>query len=232
MCSNISGEKEMEKIIALIPSYNEARAIGGIAGQLKSMGLSVCVIDDGSADDTSGIARQAGAFVIRHEKNRGKGASLIDGFGYAVKEGFSAALVLDGDGQHLVDDAGRFFKKMEETGADIVIGNRMSDTSIMPASRKLTNKFMSYLISKICGHDIPDTQCGFRLIRSRVLEGVHLKSSNYEIESELLLKAARKGFKIESVPVKTVYENEKSRINPFVDTVRFIIFLIKTMAGR
>jgi len=91
---------------------------------------------------------------------------------------------------------------------------------------------MSYLISRMCGHDIPDTQCGFRLIKRAVLESVKLSSANYEIESELLLKAAKKGFKIESVPVKTIYENESSRINPFVDTIRFIIFLIRTMAGR
>jgi len=222
----------MEKISVLIPSYNEAKAIGGIIRELKAKGLSVCVIDDGSTDDTSAIAKEAGAFVIRHEKNKGKGASLIDGFAYVLKEGFAAALVMDGDGQHCICDIDNFFMKMESTVADIVIGNRMSDTSLMPIARKLTNKFMSYLISKMCGHAIPDTQCGFRLIRRNVLEGVKLNSANYEIESELLLKAARKGFKIESVPVKTIYENEKSRINPFVDTIRFIVFLIKTMAGR
>ena len=121
---------------------------------------------------------------------------------------------------------------MDETCAYIVIGNRMSDTAIMPIARKLTNKFMSYLISRMCGHDIPDTQCGFRLIKRRVLESVSLNSSNYEIESELLLKAAKNGFKIESVPVKTIYEDEESRINPFVDTIRFIAFLVRTMVGR
>lgn len=220
----------MEKISVLIPSYNEAKAIGGITRELRTKGLSVCVIDDGSADETSSIAKSAGAFVIRHEKNKGKGASLIDGFAYALKEGFAAALVMDGDGQHVVSDVDNFFKKMDETGADIVIGNRMSDTAIMPIARKLTNKFMSYLISRMCGHDIPDTQCGFRLIKRRVLESVSLNSSNYEIESELLLKAAKNGFKIESV--KTIYEDEESRINPFVDTIRFIAFLVRTMVGR
>ena len=222
----------MEKISVLIPSYNEAKAIGGIIRELRAKDLSVCVIDDGSTDNTSSIARDAGAFVIRHEKNKGKGASLIDGFAYVLKEGFSAVLVMDGDGQHCICDIYNFFNKMESTGTDIVIGNRMSDTSLMPVARKLTNKFMSCLISKLCGHGIPDTQCGFRLIKRSVLESVKLNSSNYEIESELLLKAAKKGFKIESVPVKTIYEDEKSRINPFVDTMRFIVFLIKTMAGR
>ena len=222
----------MEKIGVLIPSYDESKAIGTVVAELKAKGLSVCVIDDGSTDDTSAIAHNAGAFVIRHEKNKGKGASLIDGFAYALKEGFTAVLVMDGDGQHGVGDVDKFFKKMDQAGADIVIGNRMSDASLMPIARRLTNSFMSYLISRMCGHNIPDTQCGFRMIKRNVLENVKLNSLNYEIESELLLKAAKKGFKIESVPVRTIYEDEKSNINPFVDTMRFIGFLLRTMVGR
>ncbi|MDP3791375.1 MAG: glycosyltransferase family 2 protein [Candidatus Omnitrophota bacterium] len=222
----------MEKISVLIPSYNEAKTIGGIIKDLKAKNLSVCVIDDGSIDETAAIAAREGATVLKHDKNKGKGASLIDGFRHALKEGFSAVLVMDGDGQHKTSDVDNFFRKMDETGADIVIGNRMFNVSSMPITRRLTNIFMSFLISKMCGHDIPDTQCGFKLIKRRVLEGLKLESSNYEIESELLFKAARKGFKIESVPVETVYENEQSKINPVVDTVRFITLLIKTMAGR
>lgn len=218
----------MDNPIILIPSYNEIRTIGGIVRELKAKSLSVCVVDDGSSDGTFEEAQDAGAFVIRHDKNQGKGASLRDGFEHALKGAFTAVLIMDADGQHLVSDVDNFFKKMDMSGADIVIGNRMSDTSLMPVSRKLTNKFMSYLISKICQRRIPDTQCGFKLIKRNVLENIKLDSSNYEIESELLLKAAKKGFKIESVPVKTVYEDEKSSINPFTDTLRFIAFLIKT----
>jgi hypothetical protein len=139
---------------------------------------------------------------------------------------------MDGDGQHHAGDVDNFLKKMDETNADIVIGNRMSDTSSMPLTRHLTNRIMSFFISKICGHRIPDTQCGFRLIKRSVLENIRFKSSNFEIESELLLKAAKKGFRIESVPIKTIYADEESRINPVIDTVRFIAFLIKTMVQR
>jgi len=222
----------MEKTIVLIPSYNESSAIGAIIRELKAKNLSVCVIDDGSIDDTAAIAKASGASVVKHENNMGKGASLIDGFAYVLRGDFTAALVMDGDGQHCVSDVDNFFNKMDSTGSDIVIGNRMSDTALMPIARRLTNKFMSCLISMMCGHDIPDTQCGFKLIKRNVLERVNLSASNYEIESELLLKAAKNGFKIESVPVKTIYQNEKSRINPFVDTIRFIVFLMKTMVGR
>jgi glycosyltransferase involved in cell wall biosynthesis len=222
----------MGRASVLIPSYNEARAIGGITRELMSRGFSVCVVDDGSTDGTSAIASGAGAFVIRHEKNMGKGAALIDGFAHLVKSGASEVLVMDGDGQHCICDIDNFFKKMDSTGADIVVGDRMSDTTPMPVSRKLTNRFMSYVISRMCGHDIPDTQCGFRLIKSGVLKTVKLTSFNYEIESELLFKAAKMRFRIESVPVKTIYKDEKSSINPVFDTLRFIGFLIRTAVGR
>lgn len=219
----------MIKTCVLIPSYNEAKTVGGIIRELLDKGLSSCVIDDGSTDDTASIAKSSGAIVLRHDKNMGKGASLREGFKYVLKEGFAAALIMDGDGQHETSDIDNFFKKMEDTDADIVIGNRMSDTSSMPLVRNITNKFMSCVISKLCGRKIPDTQCGFKLIKRNVLEDINLESSNYEIESEILIKAAKKGFKIYSVPIKTVYKGEMSKINPIIDTIRFLLLLIKTV---
>lgn len=219
----------MIKTCVLIPSYNEAKTVGGIIRELLDKGLSPCVIDDGSTDDTASISKSNGAIVLRRDKNMGKGASLREGFKYVLKEDFAAALIMDGDGQHETSDIDNFFKKMEDTDADIVIGNRMSDTSSMPLVRNITNKFMSYVISKLCGHKIPDTQCGFKLIKRKIMEDINLESSNYEIESEILIKAAKKGFKIYSVPIKTVYKGEKSKINPIIDTIRFLALLIKTV---
>jgi glycosyltransferase involved in cell wall biosynthesis len=213
------------KSCALIPSYNEARTIGVITKELKSRGLTVYVVDDGSTDETAGIAALQGAVMITHDKNKGKGASLIEGFDRILKENFDAVLIMDGDGQHATVDVDNFFKKMAETGADIVIGNRM------PIARKITNRIMSRVISKMCGQSIPDTQCGFKLVKRNVLENIKFEFSNFEIESEILIKAARKGFKIESVPVKTVYRDETSKIKPIFDTIRFLSFLIK-MAGK
>lgn len=221
----------MEKICVLIPSYNEAKTIGGLIRNLKSRFKNIYVVDDGSRDNTASVAISEGAAVVVHEKNKGKGASLREGFKHIIKRGFNTVLIMDGDGQHDASDIDNFIKKMDESGADIIVGNRMLDTSSMPLMRIATNRFMSFIISRICGQRVPDTQCGFRLIKSDVLHKIDLKSSNYEIESEILLKAARNGFKIESVPIKTVYNNELSRINPFVDTIRFLSFLVKT-AGR
>ncbi|MDD5423444.1 MAG: glycosyltransferase family 2 protein [Candidatus Omnitrophica bacterium] len=211
----------------LIPSYNEARSIGGIVRELKAKGVTVFVVDDGSTDDTASIAGAQGAVVVKHDVNKGKGASLQEGFKHILKKDFDAVLVMDGDGQHRVSDVDVFLNKMEETGADVIIGNRMMDISAMPLIRIYTNRFMSNLISMICGQMIPDSQCGFRLIKRGVLEKIRLTSSNYEIESELIIEAAKKGFKVGSAPIMTVYENEKSRINPLVDTFRFVFFLVK-----
>lgn len=215
----------------LIPSYNEAGTIGAITKELKGRGLTVYVVDDGSTDKTAGIAAGQGAVVIARSKNKGKGASLIEGFDRILKEDFDAVLIMDGDGQHATGDVDNFFEKMAETGADIVIGNRMLNTASMPVTRKITNRIMSRIISKMCGEDIPDTQCGFKLIKRSVLESIKFEFPNFEIESEIILKAARKGFKIESVPVRTVYRNETSKIKPIFDTIRFLSFLIK-MAGK
>lgn len=215
------------KFCILIPAYNEAKAIGVIVKILCERRLPVYVVDDGSVDDTATIAKRQGAIVVSHHSNEGKGASIIDGAKHILSGDFDAVLIMDGDGQHSVDDVEKFFSKMEETGADIVIGNRMLDTSSMPYVRIKTNQFMSGLISMIAGQAVADTQCGFRLIKKEVLEKVKLESRRFDIETELIIKAARLGFRIESVPIKTVYGGEVSRINPVIDTLRFIALMIK-----
>jgi len=217
----------MKNLCVLIPSYNEARTIGGIVRRLKEKGLTVYVVDDGSADETAGIAEKEGAVVVKHKVNRGKGASIQEGLRHIAKRAFDAVMIMDADGQHKVEDIDNFIRKAGESGADMVVGNRMSDVSSMPPVRIHTNRFMSNLISKMSGQYVPDTQCGFRYIKRPVLEKIELGSSNFEIESEMIIKTARAGFSIDSVPIETVYEDEKSRINPIIDTARFIIFVIK-----
>ena len=217
----------MKDLCILIPSYNEGKTIGGIVEDVIKRGFRAVIIDDGSTDNTAQAAESAGGIVLKHPSNRGKGASIRQGFDYVLKEGLGSALIMDGDGQHETSDINKFITKADAGEADIIIGNRMLDTSSMPAIRKITNKFMSYMISRLCRQNIPDSQCGFRLIKRRVLETVELESSNYEIESELLIKAARKGYRIGSVPIKTVYSGEVSYINPVVDTMRFFALIFR-----
>jgi glycosyltransferase involved in cell wall biosynthesis len=215
------------KICAVIPSFNEERHIAEVVSGLKKHGIEALVIDDGSGDETFSLAKKAGAQLIKHGENMGKGYSVREGFSYCLKNGFDAAVTLDGDGQHRPEEIPKFVKAYESTKADIIIGNRMSDTKNMPPVRKLTNHLMSRIISRICGQYIPDTQCGYRFFTKKILESVKLESENYDAETEILIKASLMGFRIESVAVETIYSNQTSQINPVLDTIRFIKLLIK-----
>ncbi len=214
------------KACVLIPTYNEAKTIGKLITAIESEGFDVLVVDDGSKDDTASIARNAGAVVIEHKINRGKGASLKAGFAYVLENGYDIALIMDGDGQHNPKDIKRFIKASQSTGADLIIGNRMQDTKSMPPIRWLTNKWMSGFISKLCGQHIPDSQCGFRLIKRRVIERIKLVSSKYDTESEILIRAGKKNFKLSSIPIKSIYNGEASDIHPIKDALRFIRLVI------
>ena len=222
----------MNKICVLIPSYNEAGTIAKIIREVRAQGLDAYVVDDGSSDGTGTIAEAEGAVVLRHEKNIGKGAALIDGFKHILGTDCDAVIIMDADNQHEASGIPDFINAMKTADADIVIGNRMLDSGAMPYVRRQTNRFMSYLISRMCGQAIPDTQCGYKLLKRRVLEDVRLEHSNFEIESELLIKAARRGFKISSVPIRAIYQDEKSKINPVLDTLRFIAFMIRMSFER
>ena len=214
------------KYCILIPAYNESGAIGRLVSRLKGEGREVVVIDDGSRDDTANIARDSGAFVLSRPVNKGKGAALKDGFQYAVSRDYDAVIIMDGDGQHDPTDIDRMVEAADSTGADLVMGNRMEDTTSMPWLRKLTNRVLSGYISGVCGQPIPDTQCGFRLIKSRLLREINLISSKYETESEIIIRAAQRKFKIDSIPVKTIYGAEQSAIHPVKDALRSIRLIL------
>ena len=217
------------KTCVLIPTYNESHKIARILQEIKKQNLEVVIIDDGSSDNTAQIAKNNGAIVLRNETNQGKGASLSRGFNYSLESGYDAVITMDGDGQHLPEDIPYFMRLAKYSDSGIVIGNRMQKTKNMPLERIITNKFMSWLISLIAKQTIPDSQCGFRLIKRGVLEKVRLSTTKYETESEILIRGSRLGFKIESVPIKAIYMGEKSSINPLVDTVRFIKFILKEL---
>ncbi|MCX5714711.1 MAG: glycosyltransferase family 2 protein [Candidatus Omnitrophica bacterium] len=211
----------------MIPAYNEANEIGRVVGEVRKQGFPVIVVDDGSSDATSDIAKGQGAEVLRNERNQGKGVSLSRGFNYALAKGYDTVIIMDGDGQHDPLDISSFLWAQENLNCGIIIGNRMLQAQSMPRVRYLTNRFMSWLISSLVGQKIPDTQCGFRLIKKEVLEKISLKTHNFEIESEMIIGAAHLGFCIGSIPIKTLYRNEKSQINPFIDTLRFIHFIFR-----
>lgn len=214
-------------VAVLIPAYLEAEHIADVVARTKQHVSTVLVIDDGSTDATAQIAREQGAEVIVHAKNSGKGAAIKTGFRALLERGFNYVLLLDGDGQHLPEEITRFLTAAQETRAPFIVGNRMGDTAKMPTARRWTNHFMSWQISLICRQPIPDTQCGFRMIRRDIIPSLFCPSNAYDYETEMLIVASREGNKVISVPVSTVYATEKSKIRPVRDGYRFIKLILR-----
>jgi glycosyltransferase involved in cell wall biosynthesis len=217
------------KICILIPAHNEARTIADVVKAVRAKGFDVVVVDDGSADNSSRLAKEAGATVLVNFKNQGKGFSLQRGFDYIISRDYDALITMDADGQHAIEDLDGFVDLFDSKRPDIICGNRMQDHKDMPWVRLVTNKIMSGLISLVCRQKIYDSQCGYRLIRAEVLRNVQLSSSAFEIESEVLIKSSKKHYRIASVAVKTIYGAEVSKINPFFDTARFIVYIVREM---
>lgn len=210
-------------VAALIPAYFEARRIADVARRTCAQLDQVLVVDDGSTDGTEAEAKKTAAQVIRHAQNQGKGAAIKTGLRELTgREGIQYVLVLDGDGQHLPEEIPAFLAEANRSGAEMIVGNRMSDTRTMPWVRRLTNRTMSTMISGLVGQSVPDTQCGFRMF-SRALAVAFLESasSKFDFETEMLAMTGRRGCRIAAAPISTIYGDEKSKIHPVRDTVRF-----------
>ena len=216
----------------VIPAYQAAKSIGELVRRIKSQGLAVVVVDDGSHDETASIAASGGALVISHLRNEGKGRALRTGFEHVVREHYDGVITMDSDGQHDPAEIPELIRAGEVQHAGIVLGNRMANGSSMPTARRRTNTLMSTIVSVIARQRIPDSQCGFRLIRKEVLEDLPLRSRRYEIETELLLKAAARRWKIISVPIRSIYDNHPSHIQPVREGLRFVAIILHYLIRR
>lgn len=217
------------KTCVLIPAYREEAHIAPVVREARDYCPDVVVIDDGSPDDTANIAVQAGAVVLEHVHNQGKGAALQTGFDYARQHGYDLAITLDADGQHAPADILAFRQAYERTRSPVIVGNRMGDVADMPWIRRLVNRFMSYLLSSAMGQYVPDTQCGYRLYhRSAFPDRLYDPHSHrFAAESEILLRVSLQGRKIGAVPIQTIYGDEKSKVRPLADTLRFLFMLLR-----
>ncbi len=206
---------------AVIPCLNESKAIGRLVHGVRAHVPRVIVIDDGSCDDTGAQAAAAGAEVIRQETTQGKGAALCAGWRAVRQRGLRWALCMDGDGQHAASDIPLFLQCAERTGAAMVVGNRMAHAREMPWLRRRVNSWMSRRLSRLTGRTLPDTQNGFRLMNLDFWEPRTTAATHFEIESEVLISYLLQGLRIEFVPVAVIYGPERSKIDPWRDTVRW-----------
>lgn len=216
---------------AVIPCLNEADTIGELVAEVRQWLPHVVVIDDGSTDDTAARAQAAGAEVIRHAAPQGKGAALVDGWNHTRGLGLAWAICLDGDGQHAPADIPQFLSAAEHTSAPLIVGNRMGQAAAMPWLRRKVNRWMSRRLSTLTGRELPDSQCGFRLLRIDAWSQLPLETRHFEIESELLVAFARAGLPIEFVPVQVIYGRERSKIHPWRDTLRWFRWWRRTRSS-
>lgn len=217
----------MENACALIAAYDEGRHVAQVVTATRSHVPDVFVVDDGSSDRTADEARAAGATVISHDRNLGKGQAVRTGLTHVMALPFTHVVLLDGDMQHdpaeiprLLDAAAR--------GADLVLGERGFDRVAMPAARYYSNVIGSRILSWFVGADVSDSQSGFRVVRLDVLRRVSLTARGYEIETEMLIKLMRAGACLECIPVQRLhYAGVRSHIRPFRDTFRTCMLAMK-----
>lgn len=214
-------------VAAVIPARDAQSTVADVVRRLRDVlpDAAILVVDDGSADETGAMARAAGAEVLRHEVNRGKGAALQTGFDEAVRRGADRVLTLDADGQHDPALAPELLRALDRW--DVVIGSRDGDRTGMPWIRRATNSVMTRIVSGLARHRIADTQSGYRAVRADVLRSVRPRSSRFEYESEFLIEAGRKGFTFGAVAIPTLYNAPGSHIDPFRDTIRFFRLVLR-----
>ena len=218
--------------MALIPAYNEERKVGEVVAGCKPLVDFVVVVDDGSADCTAQKAELAGAVVLSQPRNMGKGMALMRGFQYAQEQGIDYIITLDADGQHPPKHIPQFIAQLNK-GYGVVVGSRMADLSKMPIERRFSNLLTSFVISLVAGQYIADSQNGYRGIATEVVRGLSFTRRGFEMEAELLFKAVRRGFRIGSTPIDTVYTGEEqSKINVPKDTARFLLYFVSEVFDR
>jgi glycosyltransferase involved in cell wall biosynthesis len=207
-------------IAVLIPAYNASRSLRGVIEGIKGYGLDIVVIDDGSTDTTTEIARDAGVQALRHRFNRGKGVALRTGFRFLLHQGYGAIITIDADGQHDPSFIPHFIQAYEERKGDIIIGSRASEFAAMSWLRRFWNQLGVKAISKLTGTPLTDTQSGYRLIKKEVLRGLPLRATGYEGELELLIKGCKRGHRVAEIPIATRYADGRpsSHFRPVRDT--------------
>jgi len=204
------------KRIAAIPCFNEENFIGDIVTRAKIYADKVIVIDDGSTDNTSEVAKAAGAEVIRHERRRGAGAATKSGFEAAKTNNADILVTLDGDGQHDPDEIPQVLAPILRGEADLVIGSRFLQPNLnqVPKYRKFGIDIITWLYNLGSKKKVSDSQCNFRTYTCKLLEAVTITENGFGFSTEVLIQTRRKGFIITEVPISCIYHSQSSTLNP------------------
>ena len=218
--------------LVCIPAFNEEKIIGDLVKKSLNHANKVVVCDDGSFDNTSKEAKDAGAYVIKHTQNKGKGAALKSLFEYAKNSNFDIVVTIDGDGQFLPEEIPKLVKPIVEKTVDIVIGYRFDDETDMPSYRKIGNRVLDRMTNLASELPFRDTQSGFRAYSIKAIEQINFISDGFGADSEILIDASKKGFKISEERITVLYntgENTSTK-NPISHSGEVITSLIELIA--
>ncbi len=215
-----------------MPAYEAAGTVGSVVRAVTPLVDEVVVVDDGSTDGTALQAKDEGAVVVSHPRNLGKGAALRTGFEVCLRRGCRWILTLDADGQHDPAEVDLFLTEAASEKWDMVVGSRMGARGPMPPVRVVTNFLTSFVVSLLAGQFVPDSQCGYRIISRDVLARVPLRCSAYDLETEIIVKTVRAGYRVGWVAVSSRYGAGESYIQPVWDTIRFVVLALRLAVGN
>ena len=226
----------MIKYQILIPAFNAGLTLPILLEQIEHLiekPLSILVIDDGSTDNTEKRCTNGKAQIIKIEQNRGKGFALKYGIKQLLKDSQADhVLFMDADLQHPVSYIPYFLARAKEKGSVFIIGKRNKSIKNMPLHRIISNSITSFIISILSGQKIWDSQCGFRLIHKDVLKKLKMSADGFQLESEMLIRAAELNVKLDFIQIPTIYNAEKSYIGNFRDTYKFVLLIVKELLNR
>ncbi len=218
------------RVAAVIPAFNAARTLEPVVRGAREQLDTVVVVDDGSADGTADVAARAGATVLRHEVNRGKGAALKTAFKWACGQDLDGIVTLDADGQHLPREIPKLLACHGETRADLIIGGRAHLFGQMLPRRRMANRFSAWTIAIASGTKVTDSQSGYRFYSTRMLREFDLKSDGFAMESEVIVRAGRAGFHVITTPIDLgfVEGSSTSHYKPLKDTLTIAAVVFRT----
>ena len=219
------------KILVAMPAYNEERYVGSIALKAQQYANEVIVLDDGSTDDTSKIARLAGATVIRHKENRGKGAAIKSILDQARVKDPDILVLLDADSQHDPDEIPYFIKAILE-GSDLVIGSRKAQASKTPYYRRIGQKVLLISARILSREKLTDSESGFRALSPKAISEIRVTEIGFAIETEMIAEAMEKGLKITEVPISNIYTEDGSTLNPIEHGLQVLSRIIAMISER